>query len=600
MAQVVIRANLSSVQIPLLTEEFGRSVIVRQQDLNYVPTTASKADMDKDIGIPQIYYAHNVMPTYYGYRSVAYSNQIPAVPGVSSFQQVFSFLSAAGSKVFLAVNTDGSLYVCHLASGYTWTPISNFSYALITEGSNTGSGYVVSSQVHTGAGTDIYLVTFTSATAYNVKKNGVLEVPGLGTTATEYVSQNGLVKFTINSGSTAFIAGDTFTLTLYAASFLNAVTTASLSGETYLCSEGSGIFSFDFTANTLVWRLAAGLDATGLLGITSSNGYMIAYSTDTVAWSSTIDQLDFVPSLSTGAGSGSVEDAKGPIRRCVGLTSGFLIFTAANCVAALFNQNIRFPFTFREVPNAGGISDLSLVTDEADSTAVYAFTTHGLQQISTQKGNNVMPELSDFLTGKRFEDMDSSSLILSQQNLTTPLKKHIEFISNRFLVISYGINSFTHSLVYDSAIQRFGKLKLAHTSVIQYGFLDADDADTPKKQIALVQADGTIKTVEFAAGVTSPDSILIMGKYQYIRSRHIQLDSVELESVDPTDSLSLYALPSLDGKTLEAPVSGYLVPSTGLTRQYNFRLSAESHSILIQGTFRLDSLQITFNVHGKR
>ena len=91
MAQVVIRANLSSVQIPLLTEEFGRSVIVRQQDLNYVPTVTSKADVDKDVGIPQIFYAHNVMPTYYGYRSLAFSNQIPAAsPAALTFKQVFN------------------------------------------------------------------------------------------------------------------------------------------------------------------------------------------------------------------------------------------------------------------------------------------------------------------------------------------------------------------------------------------------------------------------------------------------------------------------------------------------------------------------------
>mgnify|MGYP000223358631 CR=1 FL=1 len=92
MAQIVIRANLSSVQIPLLTEEFGRSVIVRQQDLNYVPATASKADNDKDIGIPQVFYAHNVMPTYYGYRSLAYSLQIPAADS-TDFDQVFNFHS---------------------------------------------------------------------------------------------------------------------------------------------------------------------------------------------------------------------------------------------------------------------------------------------------------------------------------------------------------------------------------------------------------------------------------------------------------------------------------------------------------------------------
>ena len=67
---------------------------MRQQDLNYVPTVTSKADIDKDIGIPQIYYAHNVMPTNYGYHSIAFSTQIPAVSGINTFSQCFPLVSS--------------------------------------------------------------------------------------------------------------------------------------------------------------------------------------------------------------------------------------------------------------------------------------------------------------------------------------------------------------------------------------------------------------------------------------------------------------------------------------------------------------------------
>jgi hypothetical protein len=598
MAQVVIRANLSSVQIPLLTEEFGRSVIVRQQDLNYVPSAASKVDLDKDIGIPQIYYAHNVMPTYYGYRSIAYSLQIPA-SGTDRFNQVFNLLSYDGKKAFLATTSDGKLYVCHSGTGYVWTQLPDSIYAVSTEGSNTGTGYMVLASA-TGGTPNIYLVTMTSATAFNVKKNGVLETPGTGTTGTEYVSEDGLVRFTINTGTTAFITGDNFTLSFNRAVFTGAITKAALSGETYICAEGNGIYRYDFTTNKLVWVMLTGIDPTGILGITASNGYLVAYSIDTVAWSSVIDPLDFIPSLSTGAGSGSVEEAKGPIRRCVGLTSGFIVFTAANAVAAVFGQNIRYPFTFREIPNAGGIADLNLVTDEADSTAVYAYTSYGLQQIATNKATNVMPEISDFLTGKRFEDLDTSSLQLIQTVLTSPIKKRVEFVSGRFLVISYGINSFTHSLIYDTALQRFGKLKLDHVICFQYGFLDADDADTPKKQLAFLQADGKVYTVDYAAGGSSLDSVMMLGKFQYMRSRHMQLDSVELESIDSDDELAVYDLITLDGKTFEPPVSGHLMPVSGISRLYNFRLSATNHTLLILGTYRLNSVQIAFNTHGKR
>ena len=595
MAQVTLRANLSNVQIPLLTEEFGRSVIVRQQDMNYNPTLSSKSDLDKDVGIPQLYYGHNIMPTNYGYRSVAFSSQIPAA-GVNTFEQVFSLLSVSGEKAFLGVNTDGSLYVCHAGIGYTWAPITGHSKLIITAGTNTGDGYITFGQVLNGAAADTYVITLTSATAFNVTKNGV--AAAAGTVGTEYITADGKTVFTLTAGGTAFVAGDTFTLTLSAATFSGAVTVAPLSGETYIGSEGNGVFKYDYTNNTLIHCIAAGLDPTQVLGIISANGYLITYSSDSVLWSSVLDPLDFVPSLSTGAGGGSVEEAKGAIRRCVALTSGFIVFTAANAVAAVYGQNIRYPFTFREIPNAGGISDLTLVTDEADSTAVYAFTSHGLQQISTQKAVNVMPELSDFLTGKRFEDFDLGTFTFSVQNLTNPIKKRVEYVSGRFLVISYGVTSFTHSIIYDTALQRFGRIKYPHVSVFQYGFLDADDADTPKKQIAFVSSDGAVKTLEFAAGVDSPDSVALLGKFQYMRSRLLQLEEVELESCE---SVQVYDYATSDGKTFSGtPVSGFDTGQTGLSKKFNFHNTGVNHSLLVVGTFRLNSLLISFTVGGDR
>lgn len=598
MSQVTIRANLSSAHIPLLSEEFGRSIIVRAQDINYTPQLNAKGtDVDKDVGIPQVYYAHNVLPTHYGYRSISFSAQIPGI-GIVTFSQVFNLLGSAGQKAFLAVCTDGSLYICHSGTGYTWVATTGYYKAINTTGvSNVGDGQMVSAKVYTGAGADVYTAVMSSATAFAVSKNGTAE--GAGTTGTEYTSVNGKVKFTINTATIPFSAGDTFTLTLSLATFTGNITKSALSGETYIASEGSGIFQYDFTANVFIWRLAAGVLTSEILGITASNGYMILYSKDTVLWSSLIDQLDFIPSLSTGAGGGSIEEADGPVRRVVGLSSGFLVFTAANCVGASFSNNSRYPFVYRAVSNAGGIPDLSQVTDEADGTSVYAFTTHGLQQISIQKAVGIMPEISDMLTGKRFEDFDSGTLSFSTQNLTVPLKKRIEFISGRYLIISYGMTSFTHAVVVDTTLNRSGKIKLPHVSAFQYGFLDADDADTPKKQIAFLASNGLVKTVEFAAGVTSDDSVCIIGRFQYVRQRTLQLDSVELESVDPNTDCQLYTYPAEDSKSLTNPILGAQKES-GMTRTYRFRATAKTHTLCLKGTFRLNSLVISFNVHGVR
>lgn len=598
MAQVTIRANLSTVQIPLLTEEFGRSVIVRQQDLNYNPTLAAKSDIDKDVGIPQAYYAHNVMPTNYGYKSVAYSTQLAGI-GLSTFGNVFSLLSALGEKAFISFNTDGSVYTCSNASGYVWTQMTGVKKLTITEGTNTGTGYVGLSRVKAGGANDTYTVNLTSATAFNVLKNAVLE--STGTVGTEYVSADTKVSFTVFSADTAFVAGDTFSLVIAAADTSGDVTKTAISGKNLLAVAGTGVFEYDFTSNTLTYCQLTGIDSTILAGITSANGYLIAYSSDSVLWSSLVDIFDFLPSLSTGAGGGSVEDAKGPIRKVVALTSGFIVFTAANAVAASFAQNIRYPFIFREIPNAGGVSDLSLVTDESDSTSVYAFTSYGLQQISTQKATSVMPEISDFLSGGRFEDFDTATLFFSVLTLTQPLKKRIEYISGRYLVISYGLTSLTHAIVYDTVIQRYGKLKFPHVASFQYGFLDADTADTARKQIAFLKSDGTVHALEFNQNSASPDSVILIGKFQYIRSRVMRLADVEVESVDSDKSLACYSYATKDGKTFSGfPILGYSIPSEGTVRSFKFHTTGLNHSLLLKGNFNLNSLVLTFSVGGSR
>ena len=53
MAQVTYRANLSAASFPFIALNFGRSVIVKAYDNNYLPSVSSKEDADKDTGVPQ-------------------------------------------------------------------------------------------------------------------------------------------------------------------------------------------------------------------------------------------------------------------------------------------------------------------------------------------------------------------------------------------------------------------------------------------------------------------------------------------------------------------------------------------------------------------
>ena len=111
-------------------------------------------------------------------------------------------------------------------------------------------------------------------------------------------------------------------------------TTAIVNGTTYVYFARVGCYYFDFSANQLVAQTLTGLTASSILGITSAVGYMIAWDQASVAWSSLVTPTDFTPSLVTGAGGGSVQGAKGAIVACVPHTTGFIVYTNQNAVAA--------------------------------------------------------------------------------------------------------------------------------------------------------------------------------------------------------------------------------------------------------------------------
>jgi hypothetical protein len=80
MAQILYRANIGSKGFPFDPDNFGRSVIITGLDQDYQRKLASQEDKDKDQGLPQAFYMHNVLPTEYGYKSVGYTQKLNALP----------------------------------------------------------------------------------------------------------------------------------------------------------------------------------------------------------------------------------------------------------------------------------------------------------------------------------------------------------------------------------------------------------------------------------------------------------------------------------------------------------------------------------------
>lgn len=519
MSQIDYRANLSSAFFPFISEYQGRTVIVPGQDNNFNRQLQSNADSDKDIGIPQMYYCHNVLPNGNGLQSVGYEQRVGG-PGVAGMQQIFTIREdAAGAKGYLVQAGDGLRVVQNESIGYL--AVMNTVW--------TGSGY---------SGT--------------------------------FIPQPGQIS------------------------------TAHVSGITYICISKNGLFKYNFALNRLEVVTTTGLDITKVLGVTEYNGYLIAYSVNSVAWSSTITATDFVPSLQTGAGGGNVESIKGPITCASPTSNGFTIFTQVNAVSVLYTGNSRYPFQFSECTGSGGVATLERVTYEADSGFNYVYTSKGFQIIQSKSAQTIFADLTDFLAGQYFEDFNETTGLFEYTTLSLPMPKKLSLIGARYLVVSYGISSLTHCLVYDAVQKRFGKLKVPHVDCFEYELLTEDVSDIPKKAIAFLQADGTLVVVNFALSFTNRNGVVMLGKYQYVRSRHIQVQSVDVENPTVGGSMSCNLLTSFNGKNIDLNTTGTVMTAGRNRTTYGFGSPVGmNHSLFISGCFNLATIQIAFNIHGR-
>lgn len=506
MAQVVYRANLNASNFPFISQHMGQSVIVRQQDNNYVPAISSKADEDKDIGVPQAYYCHNVVPTSNGFISVGYDQVVPPA-GVSNFSYVLPLRDVSDRKALLGICRD---------TGDFW----------VTDNNNS---------------------SWKKVTTLDTAKNRLI--------------------------TTAFVAG-----------------------ITYIYIENVACYRYDFSTDTLQSVTLNGLDTTAIIGIVANSGYLIAWSKTAIAWSSTTDVTDFVVSTATGAGGGNLEGARGAIVALIPSVAGFIAYTTVNAVACSYSGNARYPFNFREIIGCGGLISTELAAVDGNNGVQYVYTTSGLQAVSFQQAQAVFPELTDFIAGQWFEDFDESTRTFSLQAVTV-LKKKLALISGRYLILSYGVTELTHAVLYDIALKRYGKFRVTHVDCAEYNIPNPESYESAKRSIVFLQKDGKLLQVD-TSYTNSGNGVLILGKYQYLRQRMLQMNSIELENIRSGANLIAELLTSLDGKNFTRS-SLYLSENTGDYRKYLTDKVGKNHSLLLMGDFSIVSLVLAFNIHGR-
>lgn len=544
MAHQWMRCNLASAMFPFAKDLMGRSIILPQYDQNYDrDVRANTEGVEKDKGIPQAYYMHNCVPTPQGYQAVGYDSKIAPLAGVTDFDAAF--------------------------------PIQDPTLARFLFSPSAGKNYIFDAVVG------------------------------------KWVSVSPLAPGSVRDSVV--------------------VTTAFVNGQSYIYYANLNCYKYNITTKLLDVVVLTGLTAVNTKGVCAANGYMVAWDDTTVAWSNTSVPTDFVPSVLTGAGGGAVGEAKGKIIACLPISGGFIVYCEKNAVAAKFTSNARFPYIFSEIPGSGGIQSPEQVSWQANLGEHYVWSTAGLQKFTLTGSANIFSEATDFLAALLFEDFDESTLVFTTQYLSVPLSMKVSVVGDRYVVFSYGVTfpNFTHALIFDLSSKRWGKFKITHRDCFQwnapnlYGALtygqltgtygdfgnyvtygdlatSINNPEIPKKTIAFLQQDGTVKTVNFDLSEATANGVLMIGKFQMQRNKLITHQSTDVENVQPSGTFQMYVVPSLNGKDLLTPVPGIVQNPGLLGRRYNKRLSGLNFSDLFIGAFNLTSLLINFTMQGDR
>lgn len=384
---------------------------------------------------------------------------------------------------------------------------------------------------------------------------------------------------------------------------------ASVRGTNYYCDRTS---LFTFTIDPVTKQLTftdvtgsvTGITVASIRYICSAYNYLIALHDDgTIYWSSTTTPTDFTASLVTGAGSetpGNDIDAQFLIEN----PAGFIVFGTHGATLAQYTGNSRYPWKFTPIGNCGGYTYTYQVWGNKESAATYCIDNgNKVRIISGGEAQLVAPEISTYLERKNYHDVFDTATDTFSRSDPFNIKK-IHYALDRYLLVSVieaGTSANSYAFLYDTLLQRYGKIKQDHQFVAAnettVTFLPAKDWSVVPEEFPYTLSFDVYSADYVFAGV------ILLGKFQYIRDRLLQLEQVSVESATDADvipqNFSLTLLPSMDGKNFTTPVALTCTYANELVTAPVHK-TAKNHSILIKGAFDINTLQLEFNVTGDR
>jgi len=642
MAVQRFKLSLSNARFPLVSTAVARAVFV--PGLDSAGRTGRQfygSEETIDNNVPQIIYGENVMPSTTGVKSVGYKKIVEPVAGAVDFDTVFALRDEEENTVLYSPAA-GKNYI-NKPTGWESQPLFGPSASpTIYPSRDTNSENTAATAKVTYAYVDgKTLVCYSRLCSTNQRDYVITGVADTGSTKIE-VTFNG-VTYTYPGSSNLTVTGTEWKLTITSQWIAKAERTVTANHYTPATSptptrvETFSVFT-GTDASLLYWSPEAqALQPAGALvtnldippgeidGIASSNGFLLVWSGITVHWAPFDGEaFDFSPYKSgtfTGAGTQIPEAVQGNIRAIVSLAGGFVAFTQRNAIAAsYYAQNVASPWIFRELANAGGLESYEQATIEGSLSAIYAYTTAGVQRLSINEAVRALPDVSDFIAGRLFERCNQDTLELRQIRSTLDLFTKLTTIGNRYVVISYGTvrGVYSFALVYDLALERMGKLRIVHrdcfyysyeaqVAPLTYGMLGDVPYNSPilttysatQEQsnelvaaphgLAFLLANGEVQLADWSdANRDTPDSgIVYIGRIQLSRQSNVQLNRVEVEGLRAG---SVHVQPSYDGYLVWpaeqladiATVPNYAIKG-GLVDCRNFNL-------IIKGTFALNTV----------
>lgn len=414
------------------------------------------------------------------------------------------------------------------------------------------------------------------------------------------------------------------------------VTYAYVDGKTFVCyarmkngTTDMSIMQWDSAAKTLT---PAGAIITNVPfavgeidGIASSSGYLLIWSGLSVAWAffngTAFDYANYANGQFTGSGSQIPEDIQGPITAIVGMAGGFIAFTARNAISASYHaQTIAAPWVFKEIPDAGGLESYEQATVESSLSKVMAYTSAGIQAITLNSADHAHPGLSDFITSHKVEEYSFTTHQVTQGALDLDCFVKITAVGNRYVVVSYGYypGIYSYALIYDLALQRWGKIRLRHRDCFSYTYqategdltyaalLDVQYTElgdtayndlaavnsviTPaQRAMAFMTERGGIKLASWSSRATQDEAVAILGRVQIARMRHTQLNRIELDGFKQGN---VFVQASSNGRTIASLWPTVTVEQDGDYRLAGCLVECKNFNIVLEGSFDISSIVV--------